>query len=781
MMRAGFPLEKTTAATVSPTAAPAPKTEQSKATAESLAALAIYSLISFAIFGVPLLGGFSHLRLGFAVAGDPQIPMWGLAWYPWAISHRLDPFRTGYAWAPLGCTLAWSTTIPGAALLVWPLTRAAGVIASYNVLCLLTPALGAFTAFLFCRRACGNFAAATAGGLVFGFSSYVSRELLDHLSLAMVFLVPMFAYVALAQIQRDEIRAYARARFVAALVLLIIGQFLLSPEILATTALFGAAAFLAASHYYGEEMRAALKRVAVDSIAAYAISAIVLAPFLVRFFPSPFGITPIYNPSHCSSDLLNFVVPVEPSIFSRLRLSRRLAEHMVWACEPAAFVGLLPLIAILFAAKHRRDPARRTALALIIVAVATLGPILHLAGRLLLPMPWLFAMLVPLLNNALPARFTAYLFLVLAVIMSLWLAQRDGAVAGRWILGSAGIISILPALPMSSYVVRESAPSFFTQGIYRTYIARNETVLVLPFGEAGYSLLWQAEANFHFRIPQGRLVGNAIPPSFARWPIVPALAANDPYIPGYPVQFAAFLAHNHIHTVLVDSDAEKQFAPLFASLPWRRAAFGSVVLYRIDPAELLPFSFETQAAREANYQLERFALLISASRKALDSGLDPARLSLFELHDRGLISATLAGFPLRPQVPAYPLWAKLRASPAFLRMLRYVVRRGHIDYRLMAFLGRAPASALSSSGAWVGPWDGDGIAIGVVGDTGVSAVINKYAPMATRVFYPYPLEYRADAESPVGQNLLVVVFPRAALKTLGSSVQAASAPASFAH
>src|SRR5205807_6232109 len=58
--------------------------------------------------------------------------------------------------------------------------------------------------------------------------------------------------------------------------------------------------------------------------------------------------------------------------------------------------------------------------------ISTLGPVLHFNGRALLPLPWLLVMPIPMLNNALPARFTIYLFLVLAVIVALWLARRGG-------------------------------------------------------------------------------------------------------------------------------------------------------------------------------------------------------------------------------------------------------------------------------------------------------------------------------------------------------------------
>lgn len=752
--------------------------------AEPAAALAIYAIASFAFFGIPLLGGFSHFRLGFGAAGDPQIPMWGLAWYPHALSHRLDPLFTKAAWAPAGCTLAWSTTIPGAALLMWPVTRVAGVMAAYNILCLLTPALSAFTAFLLCRYVTRDFRAALAGGFIFGFSSYVAGELLDHLSLAMVFFLPLFPYLGLCYLDRGLARGleggFSRAKFVLALTALVAGQFLLSPEILATATLFGAAAMLLAFWLFDETLRPRLKRLAGASAIAYGIAALLLAPCLVRFFPSPFGLTPIYNPSHCSSDLLNFIVPIWPSMLSRLPLIGGLAGHLASACEPSAYLGLLPLIAILFAARRPHSARGRMLIAmLLIVAVATLGPVLHFAGRPLFSLPWLAALPVPLLNNALPARFTIYLFLILAVIAALWLAGRGGFAPGRWLLGGAALVSIFPALPMTPYVVSENMPAFFEQRQYKQYLAANEIVLILPFGASGYALLWQAEGNFYFRIPQGRLLANTIPPAFARWPIVQGLAHDDPYIPEYTTQFLAFLATHEIRTVIVNRRGEQDFARLFDGARWRRTEVGGVVLYQIDPAELAALKSVTGDEMEARYDLDRFALMLHAARRALDAGLAPAQLNPVELRRRGLISVALAGRRLPPQLPGYGATAQVRGSRWFAWLLAHLARHAHIRYRVMAELGTAPALGLTNSGVWLSPWSGDGVAIGVVGGRrAVRAVIAKYGPQAAQVFYPYPLAYRAGKHSPEGQNLLLMVFPRTALAGLDRAAEPASAPPS---
>jgi hypothetical protein len=69
------------------------------------------------------------------------------------------------------------------------------------------------------------------------------------------------------------------------------------------------------------------------------------------------------------------------------------------------------------------------------------------------------------------------------------------------------------------------------------------------------------------------------------------------------------------------------------------------------------------------------------------------------------------------------------------------------------------------------------VAIEVVGDReSVRDVIAKYAPGAARVFYPYPLQYRTDDATADGQNLLVIVFSRAALAAFDQRDAAGARP-----
>ncbi len=141
-------------------------------------------------------------------------------------------------WAPDGFNLAWSTFVPLAGIFAAAITQWFGVVPAYNASMLLCPALSALTAFIVCRRICGRFWPALAGGYVFGFSAYMLSHMLGHLTLVMEFFPPLAVYLVLRRIDDD----LSARRFTMLLALVLIGQIGSSLEILATMTIFGGVA-----------------------------------------------------------------------------------------------------------------------------------------------------------------------------------------------------------------------------------------------------------------------------------------------------------------------------------------------------------------------------------------------------------------------------------------------------------------------------------------------------------------------------------------------------------
>ncbi len=152
---------------------------------KSLAApLALYLVISASYFGLPVAAHPGRTIIG--TGADPEIFIWMFAWWPHALAHGLDPFRTNEIWTPDTYNLAWTTSVPGLAALFAPVTLLAGPVASYNLAAVLMPALAAWTAYLLCRYLTGRTWLSLAGGYLFGFSSYMQNAVFPSLFLGQV-------------------------------------------------------------------------------------------------------------------------------------------------------------------------------------------------------------------------------------------------------------------------------------------------------------------------------------------------------------------------------------------------------------------------------------------------------------------------------------------------------------------------------------------------------------------------------------------------------------------
>lgn len=70
--------------------------------ASALLALTIYQAAAILGFGIPILADFSHSYIGLKGSADPSGYMWFLSWWPYALSHRINPFISKVVWAPRG-------------------------------------------------------------------------------------------------------------------------------------------------------------------------------------------------------------------------------------------------------------------------------------------------------------------------------------------------------------------------------------------------------------------------------------------------------------------------------------------------------------------------------------------------------------------------------------------------------------------------------------------------------------------------------------------------------
>jgi hypothetical protein len=203
------------------------------------------ALLGYLALAVVLIGHSAIFRLDSeCICGggaDPMQYVWSIKWVPWAIGHGHNPFLTNAMWAPGPFDLAATGWTPLAALVAIPVTLTIGPLASYNLLILASPALAAFFAFRLCHYITGRVAPAVVGGFMFGFSSYVVGQMIGHLHLTLVFFIPLAVEFVLRHLDGRS----SRRRFVIEIAAVVVGQALLSTEVLFTALMFGAITLVA--------------------------------------------------------------------------------------------------------------------------------------------------------------------------------------------------------------------------------------------------------------------------------------------------------------------------------------------------------------------------------------------------------------------------------------------------------------------------------------------------------------------------------------------------------
>jgi hypothetical protein len=544
---------------------------------QAIGALVLYSAIGIGYFGLHVLPHLGRECVCEPGPSDSSIFMWGLAWWPHALLHGMNPFFTNALFAPDRLALGGDVTVPFAAIVAAPITLLWGPIVSFNLLTLASPVLAAFFAFLLCRYITRNFAASLFGGYIFGFSAYMLGQLLGHLHLLLVFPIPAAVHLTLRAID-GRIR---QRWFVILLALCIATLILTSTEIALTFVVLGAVSLTVAfSLAPGDRTR--LLAVVKPILAAGVLTAIVTSPFLYYGLKGVPPLSPMVGDIY-GGDALGFLVPTMLIRLGRqyfLGLSGTFSGADI--SEAGTYVGLpLALIVARYTiTRWRLTSTKIMAITLAVVVVLLLGAHLYIAGHPTVPLPWKL-LDHSVLRDVLPVRLAVYMFLIVAIIAAMWLAQmrpRNWAVA-KWALAAVSIAFLVPNIGSGEWHWDVPNPAFFTTHEYRTYIRRGETVLVLPWGYNGMSMLWQADTGMWFRMTEGYLTPQP-PPDYVADPLLPILTSQ--FKPP-PVGIENFIARRHVGAVIVDPAYPGHWPQALAALGLKPVAVGGVLVYRVRP------------------------------------------------------------------------------------------------------------------------------------------------------------------------------------------------------
>jgi hypothetical protein len=465
------------------------------------AAQHILALLLPAAVTLATIGPWILRRMQTAIlASQPQdgsIFIWMLRWWPYALAHRLDPFYTTRAWAPGGINLAWVTSIPAPAILLSPLTGAAGPFASFNAVELAAPALAAWTAYLLCRRITGSFIPALAGGLIFGFASSLLYELgQGHPNLTLVFLIPLAAYLVLRLLD-GSLRAY----WAVPLLGLVTGtEFYISTEVATTYTLMGVLFAVTALWLGGPVWRRRLARSAIPLAAGYLTGLAIAAPLLVTAFTRPRPYKPLYWESighgvHNARDFLRYFIPGRYTILGTSPVGGWGRDGSPWYFG----IPLTILLVVIVITGWRSRRTRVLAAGLALTLVLSMGSAFAVFGAHI--MPWRLFSVLPIVSRVQPGRLVSYAFLIAAILVATWLA-RPGKRPLRWAAALVAVAALLPNFSTNVWSVRIPTPVLLTHGGYRQYVSPGQIVwLVTP--RHAQPMVWQARTNMAFRTAGG--------------------------------------------------------------------------------------------------------------------------------------------------------------------------------------------------------------------------------------------------------------------------------------
>ncbi|MGA2319525.1 MAG: hypothetical protein ABSG95_02125 [Solirubrobacteraceae bacterium] len=548
------------------------------------------ALVFYLVLGL-LTAGWHAVRNPTGVCAcvadaDTSMFMWSLKWWPYALLHGLNPLVSHYVWAPTGDNITRRTVIPAASLILAPVTALFGVVVSYNVMSIASPVLAAFTSYLLCRRLVGRELPALAGGYLFGFGPYQFTQLVAHPNLSLVFLIPVMVHLGLRRANGE----ISRRLYVGALGATLALQLGLSSEVLSTAGAMGIVMLLAGYLLAPAQYRAAAKRVLTETAGAGLLAVVVSSPFL--YYALVKGGAPHDLPNLSDMfglDVLNPFFPTQTTWlghhdFRAIGLTFEGGNYT----EAGAYLSLPIILAFVLwiTSTRRRFLARMVVIATVVSVLAALGSHFQVAGTQAFTLPYDWIKSIPVIKIITPSRIFVYTALAVAVGVAAWLSEsHPGSLrgAGRWLVFGLGAVMIFPNIGSGLWSGTPNIPTFFSTTAYRRYLNAGETVLVLPYGLNDMSMLWQAETDFYFRMPEGYL-GHLAPQPFASEQIVNELLANK--VPS-PVALRSFLRSYQVKAVVIHETggaANLAFADELSRLGLRGTSVGGVVAFHIPAA-----------------------------------------------------------------------------------------------------------------------------------------------------------------------------------------------------
>ena len=554
-------------------------------------ALAVYLGVFIIGFALPVISHLDvpNLRQYWT---DPQFYTWSLRWWPYAVSHGINPLFSNQIGAPQGYSLAWASTAPSVDLLMWPVTAAFGVLVSYNMVLLLVPPLCAWTAFIAARRLTGRFWASLLAGAVYGLSPFeLAHDWQGQPNLTLIALFPLMVYLLL----RWWDGTLGKTGFVSWTTVTLALQFYTFNEAFAELTVVWAGGLVIGFAVAGRPARRKVARLAGLTSLAYLGAVVLSAPYLIYALRHYQGALTREGPAF-SLQFARLIIPTSQQMFGLTPLIAY--SNHIGRSGVDEYVGV-PLIAVLvllgvFAWSGKIN--RLLAIGFVLVLVLAAGPYLVITRHLTYTLPWAGLWRLPIARSAEPARFIILGLLVLALALAQWLAAPTKsrlATGARWCLGLLAVAAVITDTPSSYPAVNpippgskppaamrpvNQLPPFLTRGLYRQYLRPGEIVIFLT-GRGNAGMLFQAEANFYFRIAGG-FINTSLTPTDAIPHAVTLVAHPDKAADKI---FEAYLRSAGVGAIVVEQAWEEPWMHNLAKLGLDGTSVGGVTVYPVAP------------------------------------------------------------------------------------------------------------------------------------------------------------------------------------------------------
>ena len=384
-------------------------------------------MVTLLVFGH--LSGLGSATMAGSRTADQITQVWWLEWAQFALAHGHNPFFTNWQNYPVGYNFGVNGSMLALGVVFSPLTTLFGPVVTWNVLLRLAMIASAFSMCLVLRRWTTWWPAAFVGGAVYGFSGYMLFYASGYLFLTFV-PIPPLVFLTLHELLVR--RRWPAVRTGALLAVLCAVQYLIFPEVLASTLILGAVGCVIYLLFNRGALKVGLGYVKRALVAAVAVGAVTLGvPLLFAFFGAQHSKGAVGSPTNLETFHGDLLGPVVPSGLQRFHgtYPSALAAHVL---TPSMYIGLPLLIAVAVTVwvLRRRGIVLLSAVLLVLSFLLSLGTVLYVDGLdTHVPLPLAVFDLFPVTDGFQSTRFALFTSLFAGVILSLGVEELRRRVA----------------------------------------------------------------------------------------------------------------------------------------------------------------------------------------------------------------------------------------------------------------------------------------------------------------------------------------------------------------